>query len=173
MGGASYDQVLEEFTVTDLRLGPNRFVIQSDAPTASMIPANDLVGNTVITLLFEFGGRQLATLGYHVTTSYPECVAVMLENSPNLPHQPDQLRRQIHVGDPVLTRHWIDQQSTDDSDNDIEDLLNQASNFMTATTTSCDTFEDLDDIVDLGDIDKFNMSPLFNLTRLDPCYFNL
>jgi hypothetical protein len=169
MGGPSYDQVLEDVVVDDLNLGINRFEIQSLPPDASMIPAEDLVGNTVVTLSFEFGGYKLATLGYHVTTSYPADVFDIMDASPHLPHQLDKLRRQIHVADPVLTPHWIDQPLVEDSDNEIDDLLHQASDFM----ASCPYWDALDAIMDIRDIDEWNPSNWIEPTQWHPSIFNL
>lgn len=61
-----YDQVLETVRVGPLRPGFNAFCFEAPPPAVARIPAKDVLGTTVLMLIFEYRTRVFLQIGYYV-----------------------------------------------------------------------------------------------------------
>ena len=97
----SHDQVLDEVAVGPISTGQYRFTLETDAPDFSKIPADDVVGVTVLILSCFYEEKELCRVGYYVTNAYED--EALIENPPDEP-QFDLLHRSIDVDHPRVTR---------------------------------------------------------------------
>jgi histone chaperone ASF1 len=97
-----HDQVLENVQVGPVVPGQYRFVLEADAPNPARIPADDLVGVTVILLTCSYRGQEFIRVGYFVNNEYEDPA---LRETPPEPPQPAQLTRTILAEEPRVTRY--------------------------------------------------------------------
>ncbi|CAG0922968.1 unnamed protein product [Notodromas monacha] len=100
----NYDQVLDTVYVGPVPEGRHMFVFQADAPDTGKIPAEDIVGVTVILLTCSYNGQEFVRVGYYVNNEYAD--AELKENPPAVICF-DKLQRNILASDPRVTRFKI------------------------------------------------------------------
>ena len=66
---ASRDQTLEEVMVGPVNVGVNRFVLQAPSPNTTEIPADDLLGVTVILVTCSYMDQEFIRIGYYVNNA--------------------------------------------------------------------------------------------------------
>mmetsp|Transcript_21946 Transcript_21946/g.37496 ORF Transcript_21946/g.37496 Transcript_21946/m.37496 type:complete len:197 (-) Transcript_21946:394-984(-) len=100
-----YDQMLDSVLVGPMAVGGYKIVFQADPPNPNKIPANDLLGVTVILLSCYYKEREFIRVGYYVNTEYD---TAELNEAP--PEQPvfERIVRNILVDKPRVTRYQID-----------------------------------------------------------------
>jgi histone chaperone ASF1 len=69
---ASRDQTLEEVMVGPVNVGVNRFVLQASCPNISEIPADDLLGVTVMMVTCSYLDQEFIRIGYYVNNAPAE-----------------------------------------------------------------------------------------------------
>lgn len=141
---SSRDQTLEEVMVGPVPMGINRFVLQADAPDASLIASQDLLGVTVVLVSCAYLGNRFVQIGYYVNNEYlaedydPENPPATVDIS--------KLRRHIIADQPRVTRFAIDWAGGNavlvDSNDDEEQLQQQ----MQA--------DEGEEVLDLNDVDN-------------------
>jgi len=67
---SSHDQVLDELLVGPVPVGTNKFILQTDAPDPTLIPASDVLGITVILVTCSYKEQEFARVGYYVNNEY-------------------------------------------------------------------------------------------------------
>jgi histone chaperone ASF1 len=108
-----YDQILDTVFVGPVAPGQYRFVFQADPPDFSRIPADDVVGVTIILLTCCYREQEFIRVGYYVNNEYAE--DALKENPPAQP-QIDQLLRNILADKPRVTKfpiEWDNKSGTD------------------------------------------------------------
>jgi len=100
-----YDQELESVLVGPVEMGINRFIFQADAPDASRIPPNDILGVTVVLVTCSYKEKEFIRIGYYVQNEWtnPE----FNENPPEGPVDVLQVQRNILEDKPRVTRFGI------------------------------------------------------------------
>lgn len=93
-----YDQVLAEVEVGPVPVGTNRFVLSGGAPDPAAIPADDVLGVTVVLVTCAYRGAEFLKIGYYVSNECPEGCAVT----------PDTVTRTILAESPRVTRIDVD-----------------------------------------------------------------
>ncbi|PIA14435.1 the Cia histone H3-H4 complex, partial [Coemansia reversa NRRL 1564] len=98
------DQVLDSLLVGPVPVGINKFVFEADAPVASKIPKEDLVGLTIILLTCLYKGRMFERIGYYVDNAYTD-----EETQNNPPEVPvlEKVDRSILATKPRVTQFPI------------------------------------------------------------------
>lgn len=107
VGAASsetYDQVLDSVLVGPVPAGRHRFVFQADAPDTSKIPAEDVVGVTVVLLTCSYKTSEFVRVGYYVNNEYTD--SELAENAPAHPVF-EKLQRNILASNPRVTKFKI------------------------------------------------------------------
>ncbi|KAG2484517.1 hypothetical protein HYH03_016657 [Edaphochlamys debaryana] len=99
-----YDQELENVAVGPVVQGSFKFVLEANPPNPELIPADDLVGVTVILLTCSYRGREFIRVGYYVNNEYVD--EELRENPPEVPRV-DRLQRSILADHPRVTRYVI------------------------------------------------------------------
>ncbi|KAG1673079.1 hypothetical protein FOA52_013148 [Chlamydomonas sp. UWO 241] len=100
-----HDQVLDCVAVGPVLAGGYKFTFEGDAPDASKIPADDLIGVTVVLLTCYYKGAEFIRIGYYVNVDYGD--EGLKENPPDVPVL-DQLTRTILTDHPRVTRFPIE-----------------------------------------------------------------
>lgn len=116
-----YDQVLDCIMVGPISVGINKFVFQADPPNPTMIPANEMVGVTVVLLPCSYMDQEFVRIGYYVDNNYedPE-----LRENPPMPPKLDILKRSILSDKPRVTHFDIkwDSNKTEEIPRELLDL---------------------------------------------------
>lgn len=99
-----HDQVLESVLVGPVVAGNFKFVFEANPPDHSRIPADDIVGVTVILLTCSYRGNEFIRIGYYVNNEYAE--EELKENPPEVPLI-GRLSRSILCDHPRVTRFPI------------------------------------------------------------------
>jgi len=101
----AHDQLLDQVLVGPMQVGGYKIVFQADPPDPARIPANDLLGVTVILLSCFYKGREFIRVGYYVSSEY-DCD----ELNQNPPERPmyERIVRNILADKPRVTRYQID-----------------------------------------------------------------
>ena len=102
--GDNYDQVLESIFVGPVTAGSFRFTLETNPPEPANIPADDLLGVTVILLTCSYRGNEFIRVGYYVNVEYLE--EELRENPPEQPLL-DRLHRSILADHPRVTRFAV------------------------------------------------------------------
>eukprot|EP00727_Mastigamoeba_balamuthi_P004551 m51a1_g14094 putative histone chaperone asf1b (178) ;mRNA; r:71491-72109 len=107
------DQVLDTVLLGPLQVGTSRFVFQADAPSAELIPREDLLGVTVILLTCSYRAQEYMRFGWYVSNEYD---SDELREAP--PQTPDlgRIRRDILATSPRVTTFpiaWDDAPAAD------------------------------------------------------------
>lgn len=72
--GSAYDshqdQVLDEILVGPVPVGLNKFVLQADAPLVDKLPAEEILGVTVVLVTCSYREREFVRIGYYVNNEY-------------------------------------------------------------------------------------------------------
>ncbi|PWN26182.1 histone chaperone ASF1 [Jaminaea rosea] len=99
-----YDQELDNCLVGPVPTGTNSFEFEAAAPGADKIPAEDLLGVTVILLTGSYRDQEFIRVGYYVNNEYET-----LEERENPPEKVDltRVRREVLVSKPRVTRFNI------------------------------------------------------------------
>ncbi|PAV77195.1 hypothetical protein WR25_11646 [Diploscapter pachys] len=103
-GTSEFDQKLDSVLVGPTPEGRHRFVFTADAPDASKIPKDDMVGASVLLLEIKYNEQKFMTLGWFVSNEYND-EALRLE--PPATPQVDKLVRTIRVDDVRVTTFTI------------------------------------------------------------------
>lgn len=100
-----HDQELDSILVGPMQASAYKIVFQADPPDPRRIPAQDLLGVTVILLSCFFRDKEFIRIGYYVSNEYD---SVELNETP--PEQPiyERLVRNILADRPRVTRYQID-----------------------------------------------------------------
>ena len=95
------DQELDAVLLPADTTGRFMFVLQVDAPKASIIPSTDIIGVTIILLTCSYKQNEFVRVGYYVSNEYPTA-----EMNENLPANPvvDQIKRTVASHDPRVTK---------------------------------------------------------------------
>ncbi|GFR49360.1 hypothetical protein Agub_g11386 [Astrephomene gubernaculifera] len=99
-----YDQVLENVEVGPVARGTFKFVLEANPPNPQLIPADDIVGVTVILLTCSYREQEFIRVGYYVNNEYMD--EELRENPPEQPRL-DRLQRSILADHPRVTRFPI------------------------------------------------------------------
>ncbi|GLC40883.1 Histone chaperone asf1b [Pleodorina starrii] len=99
-----FDQELENIEVGPVMAGTFKFVLEANPPNPSQIPADDLVGVTVILLTCSYRDKEFIRVGYYVNNDYMD--EELRENPPEQPRL-DRLQRSILDAHPRVTRYSI------------------------------------------------------------------
>jgi histone chaperone ASF1 len=100
-----YDQVLDSVAVGPIGVGVSRFTLETPAPDAARIPADDLLGSTICFVSCAYRGREFVRVGYWVSNTYTEPLAEG-EQAPK-PCPTNQIERRILDAQPRVTRWTI------------------------------------------------------------------
>jgi len=109
----AHDQELESVLVGPVELGINRFVFQGDPPDSSRIPANDLVGVTVVLLTCSYKDKEFIRIGYYVQNEWTNPAWNPPDGSPpeellyGRPIDVSLVQRNILADKPRVTRFHI------------------------------------------------------------------
>lgn len=68
----SCDQELDSVLVGPVPVGMNKFVLQTKAADATKIPAEDLLGVTVVLITCSYKEQEFIRVGYYVNNSHPD-----------------------------------------------------------------------------------------------------
>lgn len=101
---SDYDQELENVAVGPVTQGNFKFVLEANPPDPAKIPADDIVGVTVILLTCSYRGQEFIRVGYYVSNEYTE--EELRDNPPETPLL-DRLQRSILADHPRVTRFAI------------------------------------------------------------------
>ncbi|GAV05832.1 hypothetical protein RvY_15903 [Ramazzottius varieornatus] len=101
----AYDQLLDSVVVGPIPSGRHQFILRAPAPDPLKIPADDVIGITVVMLTASYRGQEFSRVGYYVNNDYTE-----VELKENPPPQPvfEKLERNILANNPRITRCKID-----------------------------------------------------------------
>lgn len=66
----THDQVLDEILLGPIPVGVNKFILQADAPDISQIPAEDILGVTVVLVTCSYREKEFVRVGYYVNNEY-------------------------------------------------------------------------------------------------------
>jgi len=116
----SKDQTLDEILVGPIPVGVNKFVLQADAPDPNQLPADEILGVTVVLVTCSYQEREFLRVGYYVNNEYvdpngPPPVK-MGDNGEALPPPPppkypqldlSHVQRQILADKPRVTKFAI------------------------------------------------------------------
>ncbi|THD20896.1 Nucleosome assembly factor involved in chromatin assembly and disassembly [Fasciola hepatica] len=102
---ASLDQTLDSILVGPVPVGRHQFLFEADAPDPKKIPAEDVVGVTVVLIQALYRNKEFIRVGYYVNNEYKK-EELRLEP----PSEPilEELERHIIASDPRVTRFPID-----------------------------------------------------------------
>lgn len=81
--------------------GRFKFVLQVEAPNATLIPDSDIAGVTIVLLTCSYNNAEFVRVGYYVSNEYP--TPELNENPPSKP-MIDQITRTIAANDPRVTK---------------------------------------------------------------------
>ncbi len=84
--------------------GTHKFLFIADPPDPAKIPAQEVVGVTVILITCSYREQEFIRVGYYVSNQYDD--AEMQENPPDKPEM-DKLRRNILASNPRVTKFKI------------------------------------------------------------------
>lgn len=115
--GSAYDshqdQVLDEILVGPVPVGLNKFVLQADAPLVDKLPAEEILGVTVVLVTCSYREREFVRIGYYVNNEYipeeptttedPELVQKSFDPTQHL----GRVQRQILADKPRVTKFPI------------------------------------------------------------------
>lgn len=99
------DQVLDSVLVGPVLAGNYKFIFEGNAPNPSKIPADDLIGVTVVLLTCSYKGKEFIRIGYYVNVDYID--EQLLENPPDTPLL-TSLFRSVMTDHPRVTRFPVD-----------------------------------------------------------------
>ncbi|KAI9350796.1 histone chaperone ASF1B [Obelidium mucronatum] len=100
----AHDQVLEEIQVGPVPVGVSKFVFEAPAPKPELLPANDIIGVTVVLLQVSYREKEFIRVGYYVNTDYKD---EGLRENPPATIEFDKLERSILADKPKVTRYNI------------------------------------------------------------------
>jgi histone chaperone ASF1 len=100
-----YDQVLDSVAVGPIGVGVSRFTLETPAPDAARIPADDLLGSTICFVSCAYRGQEFVRVGYWVSNAYSEPLAEGEE--PPMPCPTDKIVRTILDERPRVTKWTI------------------------------------------------------------------
>lgn len=103
----SHDQELEAVLLPADRAGKFAFVLETPAPDASRIPAEDATGVTIVLLTCAYRDEEFIRVGYYVNNEYPaEVVQSEFENGERMPSTPqwERIVRSVLADQPRVTR---------------------------------------------------------------------
>mmetsp|Transcript_6008 Transcript_6008/g.10647 ORF Transcript_6008/g.10647 Transcript_6008/m.10647 type:complete len:238 (-) Transcript_6008:269-982(-) len=107
---STHDQVLDEILVGPIPVGTNKFVLQADAPDASELPEDSVLGVTVILVTCSYKEQEFVRIGYYVNNEYSQPFDP--EVGPPKPIHMPHVVRTILADKPRVTRfpiHWGEQ----------------------------------------------------------------
>ncbi|GAX16059.1 histone chaperone ASF1 [Fistulifera solaris] len=153
--GSAYDshqdQVLDEILVGPVPVGLNKFVLQADPPRVDKLPAEEILGVTVVLVTCSYREREFVRIGYYVNNEYipeeptedPDEAQKSFDPSRHL----GRVQRQILADKPRVTKFsipWGDatventEPMIDQSQSLLKDLPMQEGTPSTAATMEMD-----------------------------------
>ncbi|GET88062.1 anti-silencing protein asf 1-like [Leishmania tarentolae] len=108
VGSASssqYDQVLDDFEVGPLEKGITEFTLECDAPQMELVPAEDVMGVTILLISFQYRGQEFLRVGYYTQVAYFDS---QLNQNPPMPPRQELLGRFVAMPQPAVTVTPID-----------------------------------------------------------------
>ncbi|OUS49432.1 S-locus protein 7 [Ostreococcus tauri] len=100
-----YDQVLDTVLVGPVVRGAYKFVFQANPPDVSKIPAEDILGVTVLLVTCSYNNEEFIRVGYYVNNEYAD--EELREDPPSQPRL-DRVMRNILADKPRVTRFPCD-----------------------------------------------------------------
>lgn len=99
-----HDQVLDDVAVGPVKQGKFKFVLEANAPNADLIPADDIIGVTVILLTCSYKNAEFVRVGYYASIDYED--EELRLNPPDTKAKPkiSMLTRHIIEENPRVTR---------------------------------------------------------------------
>lgn len=115
------DQELESVEIGPLQLGTMKFELEGEAPDASKIPKNDIVGVTALLLCCSYNNQEFFRCGYYINNFYAN-----EELAYNPPEEPDinLLSRSLLADKPRITVFSIDWDDEKANKSEVENELN-------------------------------------------------
>ncbi|KAI9017785.1 histone chaperone [Gaertneriomyces semiglobifer] len=98
------DQTLESLLVGPVPVGTSKFILEAPAPDPRKIPAEDVVGVTVILLMCSYREKEFVRVGYYVNNDYLD--EELRKEPPKAPIL-EKLQRSILADKPRVTRFSI------------------------------------------------------------------
>jgi histone chaperone ASF1 len=117
---SSKDQVLDEILVGPVPVGTNKFVLMADPPNPGLLPADEILGVTVVLVTCSYKEREFLRVGYYVNNEYT--LELVEGEAPPLYPQLDLQRfvqRQILAEKPRVTKFpisWTNGTGVNDKD---------------------------------------------------------
>ena len=99
-----YDQELGSILVGPVPVGVNQFLFEADAPDTKRIPADELLGVTVVLLTGLYDDREFVRVGYYVNNEYDD--ESLVNEAPAKPVI-EKIRRNVLAEKPRVTRFAI------------------------------------------------------------------
>jgi len=106
-----HDQELDEMSTGPIPVGTHEFVLEASGPNPALIPAQEVVGVTVVLITCSYREQEFVRIGYYINNEY--VTEEMKENPPDMP-QIDQLKRLVCLN-PRVTRMVINWDEKDEN----------------------------------------------------------
>lgn len=74
---SNYDQVIDEFDMTDIKSGCMTFNTDSNPPNFQKIPPNEIIGTTAILISVSYEHQEFFRVGYYIINEYEDPEAEM------------------------------------------------------------------------------------------------
>ncbi|KAA0148026.1 hypothetical protein FNF27_02341 [Cafeteria roenbergensis] len=102
---SDHDQELDNVLVGPVPVGTNKFMLSTDAPDPSKIPATDLLGVTVVLVTCSYKAQEFIRVGYYVNNAYGEALPEGEEAATAI--DPEKIFRHLLEDKPRVTRFPI------------------------------------------------------------------
>ena len=100
----AHDQLLDELEVGPCTVGDNEFTVDIDPPNWKLIPPNEVLGLTVLQIVFLYEGAAFLTVGYYVNVAY---FNDDMNSRPPAIVNDSLLGRNLLIAKPAVTTHSI------------------------------------------------------------------
>merc|ERR1712003_586329 len=105
------DQELDEMSTGPIPVGTHEFLLEAGGPNPALIPAQEVVGVTVVLITCSYRDQEFVRIGYYINNEY--VTEEMKENPPDVP-QIEQLKRLVCLN-PRVTRMVINWDEKDEN----------------------------------------------------------
>jgi len=106
-----HDQELDEMSTGPIPVGTHEFLLEAGGPNPALIPAQEIVGVTVVLITCSYRDQEFVRIGYYINNEY--ATEEMKENPPDVP-QIEQLKRLVCLN-PRVTRMVINWDEKDEN----------------------------------------------------------